>query len=86
MSTLTWDLGLQWWLDYFSMVDRIPTWDYGSPTYFIIMVPTYPWNPGIWLYTFITSIEDNAFIRGMECNVAREVMGKRRGHSEGHSM
>jgi hypothetical protein len=96
MSTWTWDPGLQWWLDYFSMVAHIPTWDHGSPTYFSIMVHTYPWDPGIWLYTLITSIEDNTFIRGMECSVAREVMGGgggrcngSRAHSDnsgGHSM
>jgi hypothetical protein len=39
------------------------------------MVHTYPWDPGIWLYTLITSVEDNTFIRGMECSVAREVVG-----------
>jgi hypothetical protein len=32
-------------------------------------------GPGIWLYTLITSIEDNTFIRGMKCSVAREVVG-----------
>jgi hypothetical protein len=90
MSTWTWDPGLQWQLDYFNMVAHIPTWDPGSPAYFNIMVHTYPWDPGIWLYTLITSIEDNTFIRGMECSVAREVMGGGgRAHSDnsgGHSM
>ena len=68
MSTWTWDPSLQWWLDYFSMVAFISTWDHG-----------YPWNPGIWLYTLITRIEDNTFIRRMECKVAREVVGGPRG-------
>jgi hypothetical protein len=89
MSTWTWDPGLQWRLDYFSMVAHISTWDPGSPVYFNTMVHTYPWDPGIWLYTLITSIEDNTFIRGMECSVAREVMGGARAHSDnsgGHSM
>jgi hypothetical protein len=67
MSTWTWDPGLQWRLDYFSMVAHIPTWDPGSLVYFRTMVHTYPWDPGIWLYTLIASVEDNAFIRGMEC-------------------
>ena len=29
MNTRTWDPGLQWWLDYFSMVDFLSTWDFG---------------------------------------------------------
>jgi hypothetical protein len=50
MSTWTWDPGLQWWLDYFSMVAFLSTWDLGSPVFFNIMVHNYPWDPGIWLY------------------------------------
>jgi tRNA(Met) C34 N-acetyltransferase TmcA len=50
MSTWTWDPGLQWWLDYFSMVDFLSTWDLGSSVFFSIMVHNYPWDPGIWLY------------------------------------
>ena len=50
MSTWTWDPGLQWWLDYFSMVDSISQWDHGSLVYFNIVVHTYPWDPDIWLY------------------------------------
>jgi hypothetical protein len=50
MSTWTWDLGLQWWLDYFSMVALLFTWDLGSLVFFNIMVHNYPWDPGIWLY------------------------------------
>jgi tRNA(Met) C34 N-acetyltransferase TmcA len=50
MSTWTWDPGLQWWLDYFSMVDFLSTWDLGSSIFFSIMVHNYPWDPGIWLY------------------------------------
>jgi hypothetical protein len=64
MRTWTWDPDLQWWLDYFNMVARIPTLDHSSPSYFIIMVHSYPWDPGIWLYTLIASVEDNSFIRG----------------------
>jgi hypothetical protein len=79
MSTWTWDPDLQWQLDYFKMVSNIPTWDPGSPAYFSIMVHTYPWDPGIWLYTLITSVEDDAFIRGMEFSVSREVMGVLKG-------
>jgi hypothetical protein len=52
------------------MVDFISTWDLGSLVYFNTMVHTYPWDPGIWLYTLITSVEDNACLRGMECSVA----------------
>jgi hypothetical protein len=66
MSTWTWDPGSQWKLDYFSMMVFISPWDPGSLVYFSTMVHTYPWDPGIWLY-IITSVEDNAFIRGMEC-------------------
>jgi hypothetical protein len=66
MSTWTWDPSLQWFLDYFNMVAHIPTWDLGSPAYFSIMVHTYPRDLGIWLYTLITSVEDNAFIKGMD--------------------
>jgi hypothetical protein len=62
-------------LDYFNMVAFISTWNPGSPVYFSTMVHTYPWDPGIWLYTLITSVGDNALLRGMECSVAREVMG-----------
>jgi hypothetical protein len=36
------------------------------------MVHTYPQDLGIWLYTLITSVEDNTFIRRMECSVASE--------------
>jgi hypothetical protein len=50
MSTWTWDPGLQWWLDYISMVALLSTWDLGSPVFFSIMVHNYPWDPGIWLY------------------------------------
>jgi tRNA(Met) C34 N-acetyltransferase TmcA len=50
MSTWTWDPGLQWWLDYFSMVDFLSTWDLGSSVFFNIMVHNYPWDLGIWLY------------------------------------
>jgi hypothetical protein len=53
------------------MVARIPTRDPVSPTYLSIVVHTYPRDRGIWLYTLITSIEDNTFIRGMKCSVAR---------------
>jgi hypothetical protein len=67
MSTWTWDPGLQWWLEYFSMGAHIYTWYLGSPVFFNIMVHNYPWDLGIWFSTLITSIEDNAFIRGMEC-------------------
>jgi hypothetical protein len=50
MSNWTWDPGLQWWLDYFSMVATISQWDPGSLVYFSTMVHTYPWDPSIWLY------------------------------------
>jgi hypothetical protein len=50
MSTWTWDPGLEWCLDYFSMVDFLSTWDLGSSVFFSIMVHNYPWDPGIWLY------------------------------------
>ena len=50
MSTWTWDPGLQWWLDYFSMVDFLSTWDFGSSVFFSITVHNYPWDPGIWSY------------------------------------
>jgi hypothetical protein len=50
MSNWTWDPGLQWRLDYFSMVAFISQWDPGSLVYFNTMVHTYPWDPGIWLY------------------------------------
>ena len=43
------------------------TWDLGSSVFFSIMVHNYPWDPGIWLSTLIKSIEENTFIRGMEC-------------------
>jgi hypothetical protein len=38
--------------------------DPGSLVYLSTMVHTYPWDPGIWLYI---NVEDNTFIRGMEC-------------------
>jgi hypothetical protein len=50
MSTWTWDPGLQWWLDYFNMVDFLSIGDFGSSVFFSIMVHNYPWDPGIWLY------------------------------------
>jgi hypothetical protein len=56
------------------MVDNTSTWDLGSPNYFKIMVHTYPWDPSIWLFFLITSVEDNTFLRGMECSVARRII------------
>jgi hypothetical protein len=50
MSTWTCDPGLQWQLDYFSMMAFLSTWDFGSSVFFSIMVHNYPWDPGIWLY------------------------------------
>jgi hypothetical protein len=67
MSTWTWDPSLQWRLDYFNMVAFLSTWDHGSLVNFNTIAHTYPWDPGIWLYTLITSVEDNTFIRMMEC-------------------
>jgi hypothetical protein len=64
MSTWTWDFGLQWWLDYFIMVDFISIWDPSSLVYFSTMVHTYPWDPNIWFSTLITSVKETAFIRG----------------------
>jgi hypothetical protein len=43
---------------------------------------TWTWDPGLqwWLvYGCTSSVEDNTFIRGMECKVAREVVGGPRG-------
>jgi hypothetical protein len=57
------------------MVARISTWNPGSSAYFSTMFHTYPWDHGIWLYTLITSVEDNAFIRRIKCSVVREVVG-----------
>jgi hypothetical protein len=74
MSTWTWDPGLRWSLDYFNMVASTCTWDLGSLAYFNIMVHTHPWDPGIWLYFLTTSIEDNTFLRGVECSVSRGVI------------
>jgi hypothetical protein len=62
MNNWTWDPGLQWQLDYFSMVASISQWDPGSLVYFNTMVHTYPWDPG---YGCTSSVEDNTFIRGM---------------------
>jgi hypothetical protein len=50
MSTWTWDSGLQLWLDYYSVVDFLSTWDLGSSVFFSITVHNYPWDSGIWLY------------------------------------
>jgi hypothetical protein len=50
MNNWTWDPGLQWRLDYFSMVASISQWDIGSLVYFSAMVHTYLWDPSIWLY------------------------------------
>jgi hypothetical protein len=91
MITWIWDPGLQWKLVYFSVMVCISTWDLGYSAYFITMVHTYPWDPGIWFHTLITSIDDNTFIRGMKCSVAREVVwgGGCRAHSDSsgfHSM
>jgi hypothetical protein len=69
------------------MVVFISTWVPSSRVYFNIMVHNYPWDLDIWLYTLITSMEDNTFLRGMEFSVAREVVGE--GHSDNsqfHSM
>jgi hypothetical protein len=74
MSTWTWDPNLQWCLDYFNMVAINSTWDPGYLAYFSIMVHTYPWDLGIWLYFLITRVEDNDFIRGMECSVSRGII------------
>jgi hypothetical protein len=66
MNTWTWDPNLEWMLDYYNMVASTSTWDPGSPSYHIIMVNTYPWDPCI----LIKRIEDNSFIWGMECSVS----------------
>jgi hypothetical protein len=50
MNNWTWDPGLQWRLDYFSMVDTISQWDLSYLVYFNTMVHTYPWDFDIWLY------------------------------------
>jgi len=75
VSTWTWNPCLQWRLGYFNMVYFISTWYPSSPVYFNTMVHTYPWDCGMWLYALITSVEDNTFITGRECSVAREVVG-----------
>jgi hypothetical protein len=49
-STWTWDPGFQWWLDYFSMVAFLSTWDLGSPIFFSIMIHNFSWDVDIWLY------------------------------------
>ena len=41
MSNCTWDPGLQWRLEYFSMVASIYQWDHGYLFYFSIVVHTY---------------------------------------------
>jgi hypothetical protein len=71
MRTLTWEIGLQLWLDYFIMVDNIPICDHVSLAHFNIMVHTYPYDPGIWLHIIITIFEDETFIRGTEWTVYR---------------
>jgi hypothetical protein len=58
----------------FSVGYWVPKYSVGSSHEHLDMVHTYPWDPGIWLYTLITSVDDNAFIRGVECQVAREVV------------
>jgi hypothetical protein len=67
MRTWAWDPSSQSRFNYFSIVAHIYTWDLGAPVFFNIMVHNYPCDPGIWLSTLITSIEDNSFIKGMEC-------------------
>jgi hypothetical protein len=74
MITWTWDLGLQCRLDYFNMVASTSTWDPNSLVSFSIMVHTYLWNLGIWLYFLIKRIEDNTLLRGMQCSVARGII------------
>jgi hypothetical protein len=54
------------------MVDFISTWDISSPSYFSIMVHTYPWDPGICLCILVKIIEDTTFIRGMEYSMPME--------------
>jgi hypothetical protein len=76
MRTWTWDPGLQWWLDYFSMVDFLL---HGT---LVIQSSSTLWSTiihGTLVYGYTSSVEDNAFIRGMECKVAREVVGGPRG-------
>jgi hypothetical protein len=45
----TWD-PLQWWLDYFNMVDFLSTWDLGSPVFFTLWSTIIHGTLGIWLY------------------------------------
>jgi hypothetical protein len=64
MSTWTWDPDSQWKLDYFNMMVFISPWDPGSLVYFTL------WSTlihGTLVYGCTLSIEDNTFIRGMEC-------------------
>jgi hypothetical protein len=58
------------------MVATISQWDPGSLVYFITMVTLIH---GTLVYGCTSSVEDNTFIRGMECKVAREVVGVPRG-------
>jgi hypothetical protein len=63
-------------LDYFNIVALISSWGPGSLFYFSTMVHTYPWDPGIWLYTLIMSVGDKDILRGMECSVDIGVVGR----------
>jgi hypothetical protein len=74
INTHTWDPGLRWSLDYFNMVAITCTWNLGSLDHFNIGVNTYPWDPGIFLYFLTTSVDDNTFLRGVECSVSSGVI------------
>lgn len=52
-------------VDDISMVAHTGSWD--SSSYFSRAVYIRPRDPGLRLYNFTSSIEDNAFLRGVEC-------------------
>jgi hypothetical protein len=82
METWTWDPSLQWSLDYFNMVANTSTLDRISPSYFNIMVHNYPWDHGIQLCSLIIGVEDDTFIRGMECSVTRGIIWGTKGGTQ----
>jgi hypothetical protein len=50
------------------------TWGPIFPSNVNIMVHIYLRDPNMWLYSLITSVEGNTFIKGMECSEARGII------------
>ena len=68
ISIWTWDLGLcVISLDNIHVATNLSIWNIVSLDCFNTCFNSHTWDPSLWLYIFMESIEGNAFLRGVEC-------------------